>query len=144
MAHEIRTMTIEDYDQVVALWRHTEGLSISDDDSRERLALYLARNHGLSFVALRNRGVIGAVLCGHDGRRGILRHLAVSESCRGCGIAKQLVERAVHALGQEQIHRCNLYVLDSNPAALSFWEHMGWYHLEDNYRTLQTMVQKDA
>jgi ribosomal protein S18 acetylase RimI-like enzyme len=138
--YDIRPMTIHDYPEVFALWTGTEGLSISDDDAHDRIALYLSRNPGLSFVALIDGDVVGTVLCGHDGRRGILRHLAVVERHRGLGIARALALRAIEALAHEGIQRCNLYVLDSNPAAQRFWEHLGWYQLEDTYRTLQVQI----
>jgi ribosomal protein S18 acetylase RimI-like enzyme len=141
MTYDIRTMTIEDYDDVISLWNRTPGLSISDDDSRQRIYIYLTRNPELSFVAFSDGELIATVMCGHDGRRGILRHLAVDERYRGRGLARDLVERSVAALAKQEITKCNLYVLDSNPSAKSFWEYLGWYHLEDNYRTLQAMTR---
>jgi len=133
----IRAMTIHDYDAVFALWSTTEGLSISEDDSRDRIALYLARNPNLSFVAFLNEELVGSVMCGHDGRRGILRHLAVKDTCRGQGIGRKLVAQTLKELTKEGIQKCNLYVLDSNPSAGQFWEYMGWKKLDDDYRTLQ-------
>lgn len=144
MSHHIRLMTIEDFDEVLTLWTTIEGLSLSEDDSRERIRFYLDRNPGLSFVACKDGAIVGTVLCGHDGRRGVLRHLAVAERCRGLGIARELVMKTVEALAQQGIHKCNLYVLDSNPSAKRFWEHMGWYQLEDTYRTLQTLTGSAA
>jgi ribosomal protein S18 acetylase RimI-like enzyme len=79
----IRAMTIHDYDAVCALWTTTEGLCLSEDDSHDRIALFLARNPNLSFVAVMNGELVGSVLCGHDSRRGMLRHLAVKDTCRG-------------------------------------------------------------
>lgn len=131
-------MNIEDYDEVIALWSCTKGLSISEDDTRDRIALYLSRNPGLSFVALMGGDLVGTVLCGHDGRRGVLRHLTVAERYQGTGIARQLVSASVTSLAHQGIHKCNLYVLDSNPSAHRFWLHLGWHQLEDDYRTLQT------
>ena len=138
MGYHIRPMTIDDFEEVTTLWSRTEGLSLSEDDSRDRLTVYLSRNPGLSFVAFMDGQLVGTVLCGHDGRRGVLRHLAVTEQCRGSGIARELVNRSIAELARQEIHKCNLYVLDSNPSAKRFWEHLGWYHLEDDYRTLQT------
>ena len=136
--YHIRSMSIEDFDDITTLWTSTEGLSLSEDDTRDRLSVYLSRNQGLSFVAFIDDQIVGTVLCGHDGRRGVLRHLAVAEHCRGSGIARELVSRSIAALARQDIHKCNLYVLDSNPSARRFWQHVGWYELEDNYRTLQT------
>ncbi len=79
----IREMEIADYDEVITLWRQTEGMRIRDADSRESIASYLKRNPKLSFVAETNHGIVGAVLVGSDGRRGYLQHLSVSTHFRG-------------------------------------------------------------
>jgi hypothetical protein len=80
----MRDFALADYDTVLALWRSCEGIGLSDSDTREAIATYLARNPGLSLVATDADGVIvGAVLGGHDGRRGYLHHLAVAPAHRG-------------------------------------------------------------
>ena len=67
----IRPMTIDDYDQVYALWEHINGFALrSVDDSREGIARFLDRNPNSSVVAELNGQVIGSILCGHDGRQG--------------------------------------------------------------------------
>jgi len=68
----IQEMTIQDYDEVRALWEESDGIEISDADSRDGIARFLERNAGLSFVARDGNELIGAVLCGHDGRRGYI------------------------------------------------------------------------
>ena len=65
----IREMTIQDYDAVIALWQSVIGMGLSDSDSREGIGRYLARNPGMSFAAWDGDLLVGAVLCGHDGRR---------------------------------------------------------------------------
>ena len=71
-----------------------------DDDSREGIRMYLARNRGLCFVATVDSVIVGTVLCGHDGRRGILRHLAVKPRFRNRGIGRALTERSLAALSR--------------------------------------------
>ena len=73
----IRTMTIDDYDDVIALMKETPGISLRDADSLPATERYLQRNPGLSFVAVASGAVVGCVMCGHDGRRGYLQHLLV-------------------------------------------------------------------
>lgn len=69
---QIRTMTIQDYEQVYALWLSTPGMGLNDkDDSPEGIARYLQRNPTTCFVAEENGVVIGALLSGHGGRRGV-------------------------------------------------------------------------
>jgi ribosomal protein S18 acetylase RimI-like enzyme len=87
----LRVFCIEDYDAVVTLWRRSEGVGLNESDTREAIAAFLRRNPRLSFVAQKRGRIIGIVLCGHDGRRGYLHHLAVSKHHRQRGIGRQLV-----------------------------------------------------
>ncbi len=123
----LQAFEIDDYEDAFALWQVTEGIGLSEADSREAIARYLARNPGLSFVARAEDGtLVGAVLCGHDGRRGYLHHLAVRTSCRGRGLGRELVDRCLAALRAEGIDKCHLFVKRSNPSGLEFWKKIGW------------------
>ena len=126
MATQLRTMTIDDYDGVVALWRATEGIGLSEADERSAIGRYLERNPGMSFVACDQGHVVGAVLCGHDGRRGHLHHLAVAPSHQCQGIGRQLVERCLAALAEAGIDKCHLFVFAGNAAGAAFWKRVGW------------------
>jgi ribosomal protein S18 acetylase RimI-like enzyme len=135
--HAIRLMRLSDYDAVHRIWRTSEGMCLGDDDSRPRIRLYLARNRGLCFVATCGDRIVGTVLCGHDGRRGILRHLAVLPKFRRRGIGKALADKCLLALAREGIRKCNLFVMDNNSTGLRYWERRGYALLDDDYRTLQ-------
>ena len=89
---------MEMYDEVLRLWQSCEGIGLSAADGREQIAAYLLRNPGCSFVVKANGTIAGAVLAGHDGRRGYLHHLAVAKDCRRQGIARSLVAAALAAL----------------------------------------------
>ncbi len=115
-----------DYDEVMALWCNTEGLTLREADSREAITRYLARNPGLSFVARDEGRLVGAVLTGTDGRRGYLQHLAVATSHRRRGVGRALAERAVEALRALGIAKCHLMVREENAEARAFWERLGW------------------
>lgn len=122
----IRCFRIEDYDAVVALWRRTEGVGLNESDTRRAIAAYLRRNPRFSFVAEKNGRLIGAVLCGHDGRRGYLHHLAVARQHRQQGIGRQLVNACLAKLRQARIQRCNIFIFANNNAGIKFWVHHGW------------------
>ena len=141
MNYSIRQMTIDDYDEVYRLWDQTDGLCLEEDDSRGAIDLYLNRNQGLCFVAVAEGRIIGTALCGNDGRRGLLRHLAVDLSFRKRGVARSLLTECLSALARVGITKCNTFVLDSNADGRRFWEHVGWYMLEDNYRLMQIPTQ---
>ena len=70
--------------------------------------------------------IIGAVLCGHDGRRGYLHHLAVARRLRGRGIGRQLVDACLAKLREAGISRCNIFIFANNAAGLKFWARAGW------------------
>jgi ribosomal protein S18 acetylase RimI-like enzyme len=128
---EVADFLPTDYDEVMALWSATEGLTIRDADSREAITRYLARNPALSFVARDAGNLVGAVLTGTDGRRGYLQHLAVVPSHRGRGVGRALAQRAVDALRTIGIVKCHLMVRQENAEARAFWRHLGWQERAD-------------
>ena len=121
-----RDFVIADYDAAVALWNEVEGLEICEGDSREELLEYLARNPSLSRVAEENGRLIRAVLCGHDGRRGWIYHLAVSPTYRGRGIGKLLLDDCVRGLHRAGIKRAIILVARDNSLGHDFWLRNGW------------------
>ena len=128
----IRQMQINDYEAVYQLWQKTPGMGLNTtDDSREGIAAYLNRNPKTCFVAEEAGRVIGAILAGHDGRRGYLYHLAVSPMNRQSGIGRALAEHAMKALQHEGIHKVALVVFSNNEDGNSFWEKIGFDVRED-------------
>ena len=104
MKVELREMTMQDYNKVHALWKASEGLKLnSEDDSHESIKNFLERNPDLSYIAIDQGQIVGAALCGSDGRHGYIHNLAVAKS-----------------------HRCHLFVLGDNQAGLDFWKSLGW------------------
>ncbi len=127
MDYEIKLMTMDDYDEVYALWRASEGIGLSAADERDGIARFLERNPGLAFVARRGTELVGAVITGNDGRRGYLHHLAVSPTFRRQGLGRVLVERSLSALREIGIHKCHIFVYGDNLPAKAFWEEVGFY-----------------
>ena len=121
-----------DYDEAAALWAASEGVVLRGADSREAVTRYLARNPGLSFVARDGDGrLVGAVLAGHDGRRGYLHHLAVDPAHRRRGLGRALAQRSLDALAHAGITKCHLMVVRENAAAQAFWARTGWSARDD-------------
>ena len=94
---QYREMEISDYQGVINLWTASDGMTLRDADSQENIDMYLQRNQGLSFVAIDNSQIIGAVLVGTDGRRGYLQHLSVSSAYQSRGIGQKLVDHVISA-----------------------------------------------
>lgn len=129
MAFALSPMTAADYDEVLALWQASEG--VGGAESREELTSYLTRNPGLSLVARDNGTLAGAVMCGHDGRRGYLYHLAVAASHRGQGIGRAIVERCHEQLRVIGIRRCTIFLFVDNSAGEKFWRQIGFRERTD-------------
>jgi N-acetylglutamate synthase len=129
---KITKMKLGDYDDVISLWQNTEGMGLHQTyDSKKAIAKYLRRNPGLSLVALDSNQIVGAVLCGHDGRRGHLYHLAVVPAYRKRGIGKALVNQALLNLAAAGITRCTICAFTKNHAGRKFWTHIGWKERPD-------------
>ena len=124
--YRIEPMSLADFDAVLRLWQATEGMGLTDSDSREQTAQYLERNPGLSLVARHEKEIVATILCGHDGRRGYLYHLAVAKAHRKKGLGKKLVKLCLARLEELGILRCNAYLFADNAEGESFWLHNGW------------------
>lgn len=124
----IRIMTPDDYDAVVACWTSCPGMGLNTiDDSRQGITRYLERNPTTSFVRETSDGIIdGAILAGHDGRRGYVYHTAVSPEHQHQGIGTALVNATLHALADEGIIKVALVVFSRNDAGNAFWQRLGF------------------
>lgn len=131
----IREMKPEDYEQVYALWMTVKGFAMrSIDDSREGVCRFLARNPHTSVVAEADGRIVGAILCGHDGRRGCLYHVCVAADHRRRGIGTEMVVFAMEALKAEGISKVSLIAFTANDIGNAFWRRIGWTKREDlNY-----------
>ncbi len=128
-------MRASDYDAVRSLWMTIKGFAIrSMDDSREGVNKFIERNPGLSTVAIEDGHIVGAILCGHDGRRATLYHVCVAESYRKQGIGKSMVVRCMEELQKEGINKVALIAFTHNDVGNAFWKEIGWTEREDlNY-----------
>ena len=124
-----REFTIEHYDAAIELWRRVEGLDVAEGDDRETISRFLKQNRGLSRVALDGSTIIGAALCGHDGRRGYIYHLAMDPAYHGRGIGKQLMDECLAGLKRAGLQRANILVAKDNPRGRDFWRRTGWEDL---------------
>lgn len=134
MEYTIRKVSAEDYDAIYELWNSTEQSRRAlnpVDDSREGIDKYLRRNPTTCFAAVAEGRIVGVILTGHDGRRGIIHHMCVHPEYRRMGIAGRLVSEAEKALKAEGIQKVFGLVFRDNDTANAFWESRG-YSLRTN------------
>ncbi len=127
----IAEFTMDHYAAAIALWKATPGVGVSSADEPAAIQTYLERNPGMSFVALAEGRLVGTILCGHDGRRGYIHHVAVHPEYRRQGIATGLVERALAALKEIGISKCHLFIFGENESGIAFWQVTGWQLRQD-------------
>ena len=135
LTYTIREMKLEDYEAVDALWMGIKGFGIrSIDDSKEGVARFIKRNPTTSIVAEADGEIVGAILCGHDGRQGCFYHVCVREDLRKHGIGKAMAVAAMKALQEEKINKVCLIAFKDNEIGNCFWKSVGWTFREDlNY-----------
>ncbi len=121
MPMRLRPFLAADHAEALALWQRTPGVGLSAADAEQPVAAFLARNPGLSFVAQAGPRLVGTILCGHDGRRGMIYHLAVDAAHRRQGLASALLEASLAGLRTLGIEKAHLTVFRNNPDGLAFW-----------------------
>lgn len=131
----IRAMKEDDYPEIIILWRNIKGFVIRNvDDSEEGIKKFLNRNPTTSVVAIIDGKIVGSILCGHDGRQGVLYHVCVNSNYRLQGIGKKMVEYAMQALKDDGISKVAIIAFRKNTIGNKFWQELGWEKREDlNY-----------
>ena len=125
-----REFVMDDYDGAIALWNGVEGIEICEGDSREEIGAYLQRNPGLSRVAEIDGKIVGVALCGHDGRRGWIYHLAIARNYRRQKVGKLLLDACVDGLRAAGLKRAIILVAGDNPGGHQFWLRNGWENID--------------
>ena len=106
-------------------------MGLSPADGVTGIERFLERNPALSFVARSEGRLLATCLCGQDGRRGYLYHLAVDESFRRLGLGKELAARCLRGLRATGIEKCHLMLIAGNELGASFWKDTGWTRRDD-------------
>jgi ribosomal protein S18 acetylase RimI-like enzyme len=122
----------EDYAAVLELWDQSgPGVRLGKSDTFDEISKKLSRDPDLFLVAEQKGEIIGAVIGGFDGRRGLVYHLAVSEKYRGQGIGKELMSVLEDGLREKGCLRSYLLITKDNPA-IEFYRKQGWQSLDLN------------
>jgi ribosomal protein S18 acetylase RimI-like enzyme len=136
--YKIRKMVIEDYNEIISLWKNTKGVGLSGkDDSKKSIKLFLEKNPNICYVAEnKNKEIIGTIMAGNDGRRGHIYHLMVKPEYRKNGLGQKLLEKTEKALKKEGIRKIFLVVFKTNKIGNNFWEN-------NEYKTRKDLIYRD-
>lgn len=121
----------QDYPAARTLWEEAgPGIHVRQSDEPEEIQKKLQRDPDLFLVAEENGRIIGTVIGGFDGRRGLIYHLAVEESQRSRGIGGLLMDEVERRLKAKGCLKCYLLVTAENESAIRFYESRGWENME--------------
>lgn len=121
-----------DYQQVYELWSSIErGVRVGRSDTLSEIEKKVARDPDLFLVAECDNKIIGSVIGGYDGRRGLIYHLAVNATFRGQGIGTRLMEEVESRLRDKGCLKCYLLVASDNTDVEPYYQQRGWQHMND-------------
>lgn len=120
-----------DYPKVINLWQNAgPGIHVRRSDEQQELAKKLQRDPDLFLVAETDGQIIGSVLGGFDGRRGMVYHLAVEASYRKMGLGTMLMDELEKRLKSKGCIRSYLLVTHDNLEAIHFYLNSGWENMD--------------
>lgn len=121
----------DDYEEVYRLWKTIEkGVHVGRSDSPDEIEKKVTRDPDLFLVAESEGRIIGSVIGGFDGRRGLVYHLAVAVSLRGMGIGTCLMDELESRLRSKGCLKCFLLVAPDNSEVETYYQQRGWQHMD--------------
>lgn len=121
----------EDYETVLQLWEQAgPGIHVGRSDTPEEIKKKISRDPDLFLVAELDGKIVGTVLGGFDGRRGLIYHLAVRQEYRQNGIGDILMGAVEQRLKEKGCRRSYLLVTKDNQDAIRFYEKRGWTRMD--------------
>ena len=124
---EITYYTIEEkhYEELVELWESIPGVKVRKDDDKEGFLRLLHRNIGCSFLAMEGGIIVGSILCGIDGKRAYIYHMAVKEKYRDQKIGTNLVGMVQKKAKEFGVSKCSFVAFKENHIGEQFWKSLG-------------------
>lgn len=120
-----------DYPSVYELWESMEkGVKVGRSDTPAEIEKKISRDPDLFLVAEADDGIIGSVIGGFDGRRGLIYHLAVSASFRGKGVGSRLMDEVEARLRAKGCLKCYLMVAPDNTEVEGYYQQRGWHPMD--------------
>lgn len=124
-------MDINDYDEILKLWEDIPDIGDRQFDTKDKLERFLSKNSYYNLVCQVKNQIVGSILCGSDGQRAYIYHLAVRKDYRLKGIEGDMISELVRKLSIDGIEECKLFVIDDNYEEQDFWTSEGWKESRD-------------
>jgi ribosomal protein S18 acetylase RimI-like enzyme len=124
---EIREFNLKlDYPSVRELWQQAgPGVQLSPSDEPLEIERKLERDPDLFLVLVERGEILGTVIGGYDGRRGIVYHLAVRPERQGEGLGRALMIEIEDRLRSKGCYKYYLMVSKELDQVLTFYQSLG-------------------
>jgi ribosomal protein S18 acetylase RimI-like enzyme len=121
----------EDYQPVFDLWSSMErGVHVGRSDTPAEIEKKLSRDPDLFLVAECDGQIVGSVIGGFDGRRGLIYHLAVRPEYRNQGVGSRLMDEVESRLRARGCLKSYLLVAEDNHEVEAYYRNRGWEPME--------------
>jgi ribosomal protein S18 acetylase RimI-like enzyme len=129
---KVNSLTISDYDQIVALWQKA-GLPFRPQgrDRKEAIQAQMEADPDFFIGAFEDNRLVGIVVASTDGRRGWINRLAVDPQFRRRQVAKTLVAEAEKILRGHGVRIFCALVDDGNIGSLELFKSCGYREHRD-------------
>lgn len=129
---KIRSLTIFDYDQIVALWKRSElPFRPSGRDRKETVQAQMAANPDFFLGAYEDNRLVGVVVATSDGRKGWINRLAVDPDFRGRGVAEALIAESEKTLRRHGLRIFCALIEDYNTSSMQLFKKCGYKEHRD-------------
>jgi ribosomal protein S18 acetylase RimI-like enzyme len=142
----IRRLGLDDYDELLALWRRAglHSLKPQGRDSRAAVARQLASGVQTILGLEVDGRLVSAVVVTHDSRKGWINRLVVDLDHRRRGYAARLIEAAEEVLREQDIHVIAVLVESDNLASLALFQKVGYVEIDPGIHYLSKRGSDNA
>lgn len=142
----IRQLGLDDYEELLALWRRSglHSLKPRGRDSRASLARQLASGVQVILGLEADGQLIGAVVTTHDSRKGWINRLVIDPHSRRQGHAARLITAAEETLHEQGMHVIAVLIEGDNSASLALFQKAGYVEIEPPIRYLSKRESDDV
>ncbi|MFX0060291.1 MAG: GNAT family N-acetyltransferase [Candidatus Hodarchaeota archaeon] len=127
---EIKTFTMEFYDDIVNIWKKA-GVSVGSSDTKGEIEKMLNQNQELFLIGKLKKRVVAVVMGAFDGRRGYVHHLAVDPEYQNRGYGRLIMDKLMNKFRELNIHKIHLFIEKYNKRVVEFYQRLGWEIRDD-------------
>lgn len=134
----IRRLALDDYDDLMALWKRAglHSLKPRGRDSRAAIARQIASGVETILGLTVDDRLVGAVVATHDSRKGWINRLAVDPDYRRRGYGARLIAAAEDVLRDQGMRIIAALVESDNPASLALFQKVGYVEIDSGIHYL--------